>query len=82
MPTLPREEQHSAALVRAIEREEQRKTEAARVRDNVVNFGDLRPQTIRGVAVPSGRFLPGEETEREKSTRYLTVFGQNRHGVS
>ena len=39
---------------------------------------------VRGCGLPklSGRFLSGEATETEKSTMYLTVFGQNRHGVS
>jgi hypothetical protein len=39
----------------------------------------LRP---REMPMPTGAFLPGETTESEKSMMYLTVFGQNRHGVS
>ena len=35
-----------------------------------------------GMPMPSERFLAGEATEREKSIMYLTVLGQNRHGVS
>jgi hypothetical protein len=47
----------------------------------IPNYAFATPRCC-GLPMLSGRFSPGEATEREKSMMYLTVLGQNRHGVS